>query len=255
MKVTAGWSMLGMMLIAQASALAEDFDPFQTNAWPSVPLTTASDPFESAALGGEVRQAVGVVPTSPAPYPVTGAVYQPQPAETLPPLALPRTNGVATNVPPAGCGVPQEKPLNQLTIHIRLPQGDVPTDHAATCWQQLNSTSGPLAAARLWAEKTYFWDATCMAHRPLYIEEINLERYGYGCHDCLQPFASAAHFFATVPALPYCIGADCPGECHYTLGHYRPGSCAPWRCHRPPASALGALAEGGVWTGLVFLIP
>jgi hypothetical protein len=94
-----------------------------------------------------------------------------------------------------------------------------------------------------------------MAHRPLYFEEINLERYGYGCHDCLQPFASAAHFFATVPALPYCIGANCPGECQYTLGHYRPGSCPPWRCHRPPVSALGALAEGGVWTGMVFLIP
>jgi hypothetical protein len=108
---------------------------------------------------------------------------------------------------------------------------------------------------RCWPASTYQWDATCLCYKPLYFEEINLERYGYGCCACLQPAASAAHFFGTVPALPYLIAADSPCECKYTLGHYRPGSCPPLRYHWPPCDPLAAAAEGGVLTGLIFLIP
>jgi hypothetical protein len=148
-----------------------------------------------------------------------------------------------------------EKPLNALGIYIGLPSGDLPADHAAACWASVNQTSGPLAGARLWPGYVYHWDATSLCYRPLYFEEINLERYGYGCCACLQPAASAAHFFATVPALPYCMAVDCPCECVYTLGHYRPGSCQPWRRHWPPCDPLAAAAEGGVLTGMIFLIP
>jgi hypothetical protein len=130
-----------------------------------------------------------------------------------------------------------------------------PEDHAAGCWAPINDSAGPLAGARCWSATTFAWNATCLCHRPLYFEEINLERYGYGCCESLQPAASAAHFFATIPTLPYCIGTDCPCECIYTLGHYRPGNCNPWQCHWPRWSTRAALAEGGVWTGMVFLIP
>jgi len=52
------------------------------------------------------------------------------------------------------------------------------------------------------------------------------------------------------------ITADCPGNCDYTLGHYRPGSCPPWRytCCAPLDYKAG-FAEGATITGLVFLIP
>jgi hypothetical protein len=94
-----------------------------------------------------------------------------------------------------------------------------------------------------------------MFHRPLYFEEVNLERHGYGHHDCLQPFVSAAHFFGTVPALPYCLAAYPPHDCQYTLGHYRPGSCPPWRCNWPPARPLAGLTQAGVLAGLIILFP
>jgi hypothetical protein len=51
------------------------------------------------------------------------------------------------------------------------------------------------------------------------------------------------------------MAVDCPNECIYTLGQYRPGSCVPKRYIWPPVSPRAALAEGGVWTGMVFLIP
>lgn len=136
-----------------------------------------------------------------------------------------------------------------------MPTGNAPEDHASGCWESIDASPGQLAGERCWAATTFNWNATCFCHRPLYFEEINLERYGYGCCESLQPAASAAHFFATIPVLPYCIATDCPGECIYTLGHYRPGSCPPWQCHWPRWSTRGALAEGGVWTGMVFLIP
>jgi hypothetical protein len=248
--------LVASLLFLSAPAVADEFDPFQFDAWSSIPLTPVHDPFESFATGGEVRQASNVSNAAPATYSVNTSGYVYQPTETLPPLTAPPSGAIRfDNTPPADCGVPAEKPLNQLTIAIQTPQGELPTDLAAACWQQLNATSGPLAAARLWSRQHYFWDATCMAHRPLYFEEINLERYGYGCYECLQPFASAAHFFGTVPALPYCMAVNCPGECQYTLGHFRPGSCPPWRCHRPSAKAIGGLSEAGVLTGLIFLIP
>jgi len=153
------------------------------------------------------------------------------------------------------CAAMADKPLGTLGITIEQPPGKLPDDFAAACWNQINETAGPLAGARRWSTAEFCWNATCLCHRPLYFEEINLERHGYGCCACLQPVVSAAHFFATVPALPYCMAVDCPGECIYTLGHYRPGSCPPWRRYRPPCDPLAAAAEGGVWTGMIFLIP
>jgi hypothetical protein len=153
------------------------------------------------------------------------------------------------------CAAMDEKPLGELGIGIALPAGQLPDDPASACWNELNAASGPFPAIRCWPTAVYNWNATCLCYRPLYFEEINLERYGYGCCETLQPLASAAHFFGTVPALPYCMAVECPCKCVYTLGHYRPGSCPPKRYHWPPCSPLAAAAEGGVWTGMVFLIP
>jgi hypothetical protein len=71
----------------------------------------------------------------------------------------------------------------------------------------------------------------------------------------VQPALSGAHFFATVPALPYKMALDRPCECIYTLGHYRPGSCVPHRIHRIPLCPLPATIEACVITGLVFALP
>jgi hypothetical protein len=46
---------------------------------------------------------------------------------------------------------------------------------------------------------------------------------------------------------PYC-------ECDYTLGEFRPGSCAPYLCHRPPVSLHGSAAQAVVTTALFLAI-
>lgn len=104
------------------------------------------------------------------------------------------------------------------------------------------------------------WAAPAFYSRPLYFEQTNLERYGHHVafcdHDNLtQSAISAAHFFVTVPALPYALGANSPDECSYVLGSYRPGSCNPHQLIKPPLSLRGLVFEGVAATGLVFFIP
>jgi hypothetical protein len=153
------------------------------------------------------------------------------------------------------CAGGSEKPIDELGINIVLPSGLLPKDHAALCWAERNAMGGPFAGMRFWPMLSYFWVAPCVCYRPLYFEEINLERHGYGCCKCIQPAVSAAHFFGTIPCLPYCMAEHCPCQCEYTLGHYRPGSCPPWRFQWPSCKPIAAATEAGVVTGLIFAIP
>ena len=84
---------------------------------------------------------------------------------------------------------------------------------------------------------------------------MHLERYGHSWGPFLQPVISGGHFFLTVPVLPYKMGLALPGECMYTLGYYRPGSCAPYMLDPLPLSIRAALLEGGAWVGAAAVIP
>jgi hypothetical protein len=181
------------------------------------------------------------------------------PGQELP--AGPKANSPTASDP---CAAARFKPLCEIGIGISQPAGESPTDFATPCWEQINA--GPNAAFRCWPVMSYTWDPTCLCYQPLYFEEINAERYGYICDDCccnwccmpgncMQSAASAAHFFGTIPCLPYCLAAECPTDCVYTLGHYRPGSCPPWRWHWPPWDPYAAAVCAGVYTGFVFAIP
>ncbi len=108
---------------------------------------------------------------------------------------------------------------------------------------------------RCWEQTTYMWKASAMCHKPLYFEDEQLERYGHSFSPCFQPFVSGAHFFCTLPVLPYCMGVEPPCECIYALGYYRPGSCAPYVCNPIPISLRGALFEAGAVTGAAAALP
>ncbi len=108
---------------------------------------------------------------------------------------------------------------------------------------------------RCWEQTTYLWKASALCHKPLYFEDEQLERYGHSFSPCFQPFISGAHFFCTLPVLPYCMGVEPPCECIYALGYYRPGSCAPYMCNPIPLSPRGALFEVGAVTGAAAALP
>ncbi|MCA9187359.1 MAG: hypothetical protein R3E01_23965 [Pirellulaceae bacterium] len=109
--------------------------------------------------------------------------------------------------------------------------------------------------ARSWTPLTFTWKATALCHKPLYFEDVNLERYGHSAGPIAQPFVSGAHFFASIALFPYNSTLHPPNECIYTLGLYRPGSCAPWLVHAFPLSDTAALAEGGNIAALIGILP
>lgn len=156
---------------------------------------------------------------------------------------------------PADSRLPPQvvRPIDLVMVNITPPAGKLPANPAADLVG--SGADVPLPAVRAWPIDTFYWAAAATCHKPLYFEEVNAERYGYTRCRVGQPFISAAHFFGTLPALPYLMGADCPCDCDYTLGHYRPGSCVPWQRHYWPVSLRGAAVQAGIVTGTVFVIP
>jgi hypothetical protein len=144
--------------------------------------------------------------------------------------------------------VEEFKKINAITNRIAAPSGDVPNECIID-----ERTLDP--ANRNWERTVYTWKASGMCHKPLYFEEEALERYGHSTGPFTQPFVSAAHFFGSVPLLPYMMGMDPPNECKYALGYYRPGSCAPYVIPGFPISARGMAAEAAAAAGLVYILP
>jgi hypothetical protein len=145
------------------------------------------------------------------------------------------------------------RPLDEVGVDVSLPSGPMPHDYALE--HGVAAAPADDAALRLWQGTAKQWSATNSVHQPLYFEQVNAERYGYGCAPCLQPIASTAHFFASAVALPYQMAADCPRSCVYTLGHYRPGDCGPRQRHYWPCSVKGGVVQAATVVGLVALIP
>jgi len=115
----------------------------------------------------------------------------------------------------------------------------------AELWEMPSSciVSTDVFSGRCWAPQTMTWHASNLCHKPLYFEDIQLERYGHSDGPFMQPVRSAAHFLISLTTLPYQTGIHPPNECQYALGYYRPGNCAPWLGYPVPISAKGAVHQ------------
>ncbi len=108
--------------------------------------------------------------------------------------------------------------------------------------------------SRDFVDTTVTWKASGACHKPLYFEDVQLERYGHEWGPVVQPVLSTAHFFGDVLVLPYKMGIHPMNECQYSLGYYRPGSCAPWTIGPVPISLRGALLQAKVVTGAALIL-
>lgn len=166
-------------------------------------------------------------------------------ARTFPPTAAARARSAVLR---------PYKPLRSIAIDATLPAGDAPGEKQAAPDGGRPWASDPRLMGG-WGWQDFRWLPTLLCHRPLYFEEVNLERHGYTTSSCLQPVISGAHFFAVIPALPYKMAVDPPRSCISTLGYYRPGSRAPRRWHGLPLEAGAVTAETAAAAGLILLFP
>ena len=102
---------------------------------------------------------------------------------------------------------------------------------------------------------TFYWKASNLCHKPVYFEDVQLERYGNTVCPLLEPVISRVRFWLLIPVLPYAMGVTPPNECVYELGYYRPGSCAPHMLNPIPISLRAGLIQAGAVVGAAYLIP
>jgi len=143
----------------------------------------------------------------------------------------------------------QEDRLASIDLDIRVG-GRPGNDYPCEC-----RLEGETFEPRRFACTTFTWKAAGYCHKPLYFEDWQLERYGHSHGGLADPFLSAAHFFVTLPVLPYKVGVELPWECVYPLGYYRPGSCSPWMVPAVPISPRGFAVEAATITGFLFVLP
>jgi hypothetical protein len=169
----------------------------------------------------------------------------------LPPSTIPPFEEAFQQAPQSlevNCDLERQKlkPINAVTNKIAAEPGTLPPE----C-----SLGNVPYQPRNFACLTYTWKASNLCHKPLYFEQVRVERYGHALPPPIQPFAGAAHFFCSFVLLPYKIGMELPNECVYSLGYYRPSSCAPMQIPGIPLSVRGAALETGMISGTAFLLP
>lgn len=145
------------------------------------------------------------------------------------------------------------KAQDEIFSKLNITPSAVTTNPEVAPEQRFDFLSDGSSAA--WQDDVYCWTAPAFFHHPLYFEQVNLERYGQGTYRCLQPAASAAHFFGTLPILPYKIGGQAWDERLYTLGHGRPGNFNRYQLHYHPFSWRGVTYQAAATTGIIFLVP
>lgn len=118
----------------------------------------------------------------------------------------------------------------------------------------LCSVGNGVPVSRNWVPQTYTWKASSLCHKPLFFENIQLERYGHSRGPFAQPVHSVAHFFASLIKVPYHSAITPANECQYALGFYRPGNCAPWLIEPTPIS-LDGVKRQALWVTSGAFIP
>jgi hypothetical protein len=122
------------------------------------------------------------------------------------------------------------KKIGQVRASIRMPSGQFPPDVAAAKFASVPVYYQGYGTRRGWSDSCFGWEAPAVFYKPLYFEDVNLERYGIH-HGCLQPVISFGHFFTRCACLPYKLLVQPPCECIYTLGYERPNNCIPLYCY------------------------
>lgn len=143
--------------------------------------------------------------------------------------------------------------VTDVPVDIRPTEGVMPAD---------------LAAARFADEPTIdeTWpsdepaDVFCsytpwtICYRPLYFEDIKLERYGCNV-GCLQPGLSGVRFFSSIAAMPYKMTVRPPRSCQCSNGFSRCGDCPLPGYGKREFRLDASLVEAAAVAGVVYILP
>jgi hypothetical protein len=147
-----------------------------------------------------------------------------------------------------------DRPIQRVRADAQTLPGELPPNHSAAKMTEFPPIRHSMGISRSWYGSAFGWAPTALKHQPVYLEDLNAERYGYNC-GVVQGLASSALFFGTIPTLPYRTVVHPPWDEQYTLGLDRPGNCVPLRWHRLPWHTGAAIVQAGAIAGVIFLVP
>ena len=131
-------------------------------------------------------------------------------AEPDPGLRSDGARGVQAD--PATAATPWSRPIGELQASIAVPPGEMrPPDDSATAFSAVEADQAALQ--RRGPPCLLVWAPPRFCHRPLYFEEVQLERYGRSCVPRLHPLVSGAHFVSSFALLPVKMVVDPPLSC------------------------------------------
>jgi len=140
-----------------------------------------------------------------------------------------------------------------VEVDIRPTQGEMPTDRGAERFadQPVIDESFPSGEP---ADVLCAYTPWTICYRPLYFEDIALERYGKNV-GCLQTGLSGVRFFGSIAALPYKMTRRPPRSCECSNGFSRPGDCPLPGYGNRRLELDAALMEAAAITAVVYIIP
>ncbi|MGD9723902.1 MAG: hypothetical protein AB7O59_21070 [Pirellulales bacterium] len=146
----------------------------------------------------------------------------------------------------------ENRRLHEVPLDIRPTEGVMPTDVAAQVFEQ-NALADPRQSHDV-VETYCAYTPWTICFRPLYFEDVVVERYGQKV-PFVQSAICGAHFFSNVALLPYKMRLRPPRSCVCSNGFSRVGDCPPpgygdcyWRWD-------AAVVEMVAVTGIVFILP
>jgi hypothetical protein len=147
------------------------------------------------------------------------------------------------------------KSISRSAPRIQPTDGSLPPDCAVVSLPTPPTVHMGFGQTRGWPQEEYTWTAPGLGHKPIYFEDLPLERYGQARGPLVQPLVSHARFFGVLPTLPYRMALDPPNVPICTVGYDRPGNCVPYVRERLPFSPRAAVAQTATVAGLILLIP
>lgn len=130
------------------------------------------------------------------------------------------------NLPPSQIADRAFKPVDQIKVEVFLERPLLPEDSAKSLFAASTPASPEALRRADWKTSVYAWTPPEFFHRPLFYEDVPLERYGHSVHPRLQPAVSTVKFYGDVALLPYRWLVESPRQWVSPLGYERPGDDA-----------------------------
>jgi hypothetical protein len=150
-------------------------------------------------------------------------------------------------------GIRDRKPITSITV--RLPDGvanDPTVADPAMTGGDHDTVVTEYPVSEHW-RFTFGNPGLSMCHHPLYFEDVRAERFG-ACRGWLDVPIAAAHFYGTIPIVPYKMGLVRPWEC-VSSTDMKCGFLGNPGCYPPRRRIAAGVLQAGAATGLVFVLP